>query len=416
MREGSTTSSSPTCKRTARCTSTPSPRVLPFERLVADAGTNNQRMMALAALCGSRTSSPAAGGPLVVASAAAALWKTLGPDVVEGAKHSLRRGDRVQLAELFSRWVAIGYQREEAVEIPGAFSQRGGVVDVFPPSSPLPYRVELWGDEIESIRLFDPASQRSVGTVDKAEVTPARDTLPALCDGDRVSRLVQRMDFTRCTPAVNDRYQDELALLFSGQGVDELPFYNGLLNDSHLVEHLPDRGLIVVDREAEVETEARKLEELSREMRRTRESRGDLPANFPSSQVCWERFHAEVQERRKLLLSPWSGAEGGLGFRAAPSFPARPQRFAEEVGRMLRDGGRVVVVSRYTRRVSELLSDAGLGSGVASSVDSPPPPGSIVVAPGNLREGWRLPLADGGAVLFTDSEIFGVSKETPPQA
>ena len=397
----------------------PEPEVLPFERLIVDAGTNNQRMMALAALCDARSGAPAKGNPLVVASAAAALRKTLCPTTVEDARHALHPGDRVQLAELYSRWVALGYQREEAVEVPGAFSQRGGIVDVFSPSHHLPFRVELWGDEIESIRLFDPASQRSVGVVAQADVSPARDTLPALSDADRLSRLIEGMDFNLCTPTVNDRYQEELALLFSGQDVDELPFYNGLLNDSHLVEHLPNRGLLVMDRDGEAETEMQKLEERVAEMRRVRESRGELPANFPSAQVSWKRFHTDVQERRKLFVKSWSGSEGGLEFRTAPSFHGRPQRFAADVGRMLQDGGRVIVVSRYTRRVSELLSDAGLGSGVASALDSPPPPGSLVVVSGNLREGWRLPLDtsinSGGTVLFTDSEIFGTAKERRPR-
>ena len=393
----------------------PEPEVLPFERLMVDAGTNNQRMMALAALCDARTSTPGKGSPLVVVSAGAALRKTLAPAAVEDTRHALHPGDRVQLGELYSRWVALGYQREEAVEVPGTFSQRGGIVDVFPPSYEMPFRMELWGDEIESIRLFDPSSQRSVGVVEQARVSPARDTLPALSDADRISRLIEGMNFSPCTPAVYDRYQEELAMLLSGQDVDELPFYNGLLNDSHLVEHLPGRGLLVMDREGEVETEVQKLADRVADLRRVRESRGELPANFPSAQVSWTRFHADAQERRRLYIKSWSGSEGGLEFGTAPSFNGRPQRFAADVARMLRDGERVVVVSRYTRRVSELLSDGGLGSGVASALDTAPPPGGLVVVPGNLREGWRMPVGDGGAVLFTDSEIFGAAKERRPR-
>ncbi|MCE2405095.1 MAG: transcription-repair coupling factor [Dehalococcoidia bacterium] len=393
----------------------PEPEVLPFERLMVDAGTNNQRMMALQALCDARTGAPGKDNPLVVASAGAALRKTLSPDAVEDAGHSLRPGDKVQLGELYSRWVALGYLREEAVEVPGTFSQRGGIVDVFPPSNELPFRMELWGDEIESIRLFDPSSQRSVGVVEQARVCPARDTLPALSDADRISRLIQGMNFGLCTPAVYDRYQEELALLLSGQEVDELPFYDGLLNDSHLAEHLPGHGLLVVDREGEVEAEVRKLADRVAELRRVREFRGELPANFPSAQVSWTRFYGDAQERRRLYVKSWSGSEGGLEFRTAPSFNGRPQRFAADVARMLQDGERVVVVSRYTRRVSELLSDGGLGSGVASALDSAPAPGSVVLVPGNLREGWRMPVGDGGAVLFTDSEIFGAAKERRPR-
>ena len=391
------------------------PEVLPFERLVADAATNNQRMMALAALRDARSGDSSKGSPLVVSSTAAALRKTVAPDALLDAHHILRKGDRVQLADLFSRWVALGYQREDGVEVPGTFSLRGGIVDVFPPSSHLPFRMELWGDEVESIRLFDPSSQRSVTVVEEVDVSPARDTLPALSDRERLSDLIDGMNFSMCTPAVYDRFQDELALLFAGQEVDELPFYDGLLNDSCLIDHMPDGALLAVDRESEIETEALKLWDRAEEMKATRESRGELPANFPSAQVDWDRFRSTLEARRRLLVSSWSGTEGGMGFRAAPSYLGRPQRFAAEVGQMLSQGRRVVVVSRYTRRVSELLTDAGLGSGVASRLDSPPPPGSLLVIPGNLREGWSLPLGDGDAVLFTDSEIFGTAKERRPR-
>ena len=85
---------------------------------------------------------------LVVASTAASLRRTLSPKVLQEAWHSVEVGGRVALAELFSRWVALGYQREEAVEVPGSFSHRGGIVDIYPVSSPLPARIELLNDEV----------------------------------------------------------------------------------------------------------------------------------------------------------------------------------------------------------------------------------------------------------------------------
>jgi transcription-repair coupling factor (superfamily II helicase) len=83
----------------------------------------------------------------------------------------LRVGDLVELDELLGWLVAQGYQPAEAVELPGEFSHRGGILDVFSPDREAPYRLEFFGDEVESIRQFAPGTQRSLGNVERAEIT-----------------------------------------------------------------------------------------------------------------------------------------------------------------------------------------------------------------------------------------------------
>ncbi len=419
----------------------PEPEVLPFERLVADAATNNQRMLALATLrLGSAfaLSSPKGQAPsqaqeanldsiketgnlpLVVASASAALRRTIQSDALREAHHTLEVGARVRLAEMFSRWVALGYQREDGVEVPGTFSHRGGIVDIYPPSSALPARIELWGDDIESIRLFDPVSQRSVRNVEKVSVIPAREVLPSLADKDRVSQLIGRMDFSRCTSATRERFEDELAALFSGRDVEELPFYNGLLNHGCLIDYLPEGGLLVLDRDGEIESEALELAARGEELRAAREGRGELPANFPSPQLSWDEFRSAVDRRPRLLVKGWTGGEGGFDFQPAPSYYGRlDEKFTSDVQQMLGEGRRVVVVSRHARRLSEVLDEGGMRTTVLSGLDSMPDSGSLSLLTGSLREGWTLRLRsgqfEGGLTLLTDSELFGTAKEQRPR-
>ena len=396
------------------------PEVLPFERLVADSATNNQRLLVLAALGQDRGVSPREASenghpPLVVASTAASLRRTLSPKVLQEAWHSVEVGGRVALAELFSRWVALGYQREEAVEVPGSFSHRGGIVDIYPVSSPLPARIELLNDEVESIRLFDPISQRSVRMVERVSVIPAKEVIPSLADKERVSRLIERMNFSRCTPTARERFQEELAVLFSGRDSEELSLYNGLLNEGCLIDHLPRNGLLVLDREAEIESEALQLTGRAEELRATREGRGELPANFPSTQLSWSEFRPALEGRPRLVVTGWRGGEGGFGFQPAPSYYGKPQQFAGNVRQVLDGGGTVVVVSRHVRRLSEVLEEAGVGATVLQSLDSSPVPGSLNLLVGTMREGWSLPAEGGGVTLLGDSEIFGASKERRPQ-
>ena len=399
----------------------PEPEVLPFERLVADAATNNQRLLAITALMRVQDGMPAQGlgvdqpstparAPLVVASTSAALRRTLSPEVLGRARHTLKVGERVRLADLFSRWLDLGYQREEGVEVPGTFSQRGGIVDIYPPSYHLPARVEFLGNQVESIRLFDPVSQRSLRMVDRVDVIPAMEVVPSLADEGRVSQLIGRMNFSRCTPASRERFQEELAGIFSGRDVEELSLYNGLLNHACLLDHLPEDGLLVLDREGEIESEALGLADRAEDLRVTREARGELPANFPSPGLSWAEFRSSSERRTRLLLQGWTGGEEGFDFRSAPSYFGRLNQFAGDVVSLLGEGGRVVVVSRHARRVLEVLEEAGVSATLTFDLDTLPPSGSLGLYTGNLREGWSLHVG-GGLTLLADSELFGMRKE-----
>ena len=209
----------------------PEPDVMPFERLVADADANNQRLAALSELHQDIGAIEAC--PIIVASVAALLQKTLHPESFRATRHTLEVGQEIRLGELLMRWVELGYRRESSVEIPGSFSHRGGILDIYSPASPLPARLELWGERIDSIRLFDPASQRSVRRVESVTVIPAKETLPSLADKERVSDLIGALGYDGCAPAVVERFQDELTAIFSGLEVDELPLYKRLSEPLH---------------------------------------------------------------------------------------------------------------------------------------------------------------------------------------
>ena len=392
------------------------PGVLPFERLMADAATNNQRLSVLSALQGT----PATGRlgleqdrqpPLVIASAAAALRKTPTPEVLTGAWHTLRLGSKVRLAELFAKWVSLGYRREDSVEVPGSFSYRGGIVDIFPPSSHLPARLELWGDEVESIRLFDPNSQRSVTNVDEVNVIPARETLPSLADPEQVSHLIAKMDFTNCKPNVKEEMQEELANLFSGREIDDLPIYNGLLNRGCLIDYLPQDGLLVLDQQVVIESEVTELIERADLLKAAREKRGELPTGFPSPQLSWDEFSLAMGPFPRVLLETWGPGEDSIGFQPAPSYFGKANEFAEDALPFIKEGKRIVVVSRNTRRLAELLAEAGVGTTVLTSLDVLPSPGSLVLVSGTLKEGWTLPTEGIDLTLMTDAELFGTAKE-----
>ncbi len=408
----------------------PEPEVLPYERLAVDARTVNQRLVALAALA-----SPGDDGPgdlerlppLVIASVSAALRLTLPPEVIGGADPGVAVAGRIQIGQrirsreqLLAGWVNLGYRHEPVVESPGSFSQRGGIIDVFPPQSEWPYRLELWDDEVETIRAFDPGTQRSFPAAPSGEnpevvtVIPAREQLPDLADRIAVERRIARLDFSRCPALIRERFDAELVELFSCPNIETLSFYNGLLNRASLLDYLPAEGLLVLDRPGQIETEALDLEEKFFRMRGSREERGELPGNFPSPYLTWPELSAQLERRReKVFLESWLGEEADGMFRAAPSYYGQLEQFTDDLRRQLREGQAVVAVSQHARRLAEVLAEAGLGAARSDCLETPPEPGHVYLVSGSLNEGWDL--AKGATrpalSLLTDAELFGAVKE-----
>ena len=418
----------------------PEPEVLPFERLAVDSNTTNQRLAALAALAASANGTC----PLVVTSVGAALLKTLPPttmasqDAILTLPYRVAVGERIGLNQLLTQWVELGYRNEPLVEAPGCFSHRGGIIDVFPPNYLLPFRIELFDDEIDTIRLFDPYSQRSVREIKEALLIPAQEQLPSMSNRGLAEQLIGSMDFTSCNEDAKERLEDEIAHLFTDPNSETLSFYNGLLNGANLLEYLPESGWVILERSSQIASEALELEERFQRMRASREERGDLPKHFPSPYIPWADFSSQLEKQRRLLLQSWVSAEEDRIFEPAVPYYGKLEQLATDAQRYGRDGTAVVAVTQHAARLAEILEEAGAGATVSEGLEDVPQPGRIYLVSGSLREGWTLASAqarpDSGnglpgdkvsssslgeagsnglrsVTLLTDAELFGTVKE-----
>ena len=298
----------------------PESDVLPFERLAVDSRTTDQRLAALSALGNPQDSENPS---LVVASVPAALRCTLSPEIFHPAAAAepgnlhLTVGQRIpRLDQLLSCWVDLGYRHEPLVESPGCFSHRGGIIDVFPPNCDLPARIELWDDEVETIRSFDPYTQRSVDNLGAVSLIPAREQLPHLADQETMDSLIAQMDSANCRLPVRERFKDDLAEIRRDPDMETLHFYNGLLNRSHLLQFLPPVGLLALDRPGQIEAEALDQEEKYLRMKASRKNGASCPATFLRLTSPGKSF-------------PGSSANGRVpGSTCGGGSPATPTRFS----------------------------------------------------------------------------------------
>ncbi|MHB9133863.1 MAG: transcription-repair coupling factor [Armatimonadota bacterium] len=150
----------------------PSLESLLYEETSPDYQLVRERMIVL-----TRLLNPGDAPLVVVATPDAALHRTLPSTVLRDSIRTLCVNNEVPPAELASWLSATGYSREALVEQPGQFSLRGGVLDIFPSTENEPVRLEFFGDEIDSLRMFDPGTQRSCGAVSEVQLYPAREML-----------------------------------------------------------------------------------------------------------------------------------------------------------------------------------------------------------------------------------------------
>ena len=343
---------------------------MPFERLDSDMETVHQRLRVLEGIATEGTKGTDGTGVLVVASVGALMQRTLGRDVADASGHTLRRGEEIELGELLDLWRRLGYRFESAVYAPGVVSQRGGIIDIFPVAAEMPARIELWGNEVDSIREFDPTTQRSGDVMDSVRVTPAHEILPAMTPYGELERLAARVDVGNCTPSVQSRIREELELLMEGQDVEEQGFYAGFFNHGGLADYFTEGAaraggdaLLIAYKPDEIADAAWEIEERGHQLRETKEGRGELPRNFPSSHLSWGEVEAQFERFRQRVdlrvgsevVSPIDGTDTNrmdridrmedgvdvvLPFLAAANYYGNLDRFVEDVWELTEEDNR----------------------------------------------------------------------------
>ncbi len=406
------------------------PDALPFERIPWARETRQARLSALAALV--QFAAGSAGGDvrplIVVASARALMQKTLPPRELRLAMHTLRVGQLINLNDLLTRWLGLGYRSEALVEEVGQFSRRGGIVDIWPPNMIWPVRIELFGDEIDSLRLFDPTTQRTLPEarrVQQVTVGPASEALPKL--GAAARARLEALDLRPLHPPARHEFDQERGQLLAGTGFKGQEWYIPYLysQPASLLDYVGPDGLVLVDDAAELMTLVSELELQAGQTQRDLSTGGELPANPLAPHFTWETLKALLTARRPLVLGH-GDFEGRLApaasplaryFTPGPRFGGQVHQIVAEAQKLQGQGQRVVLVTRQAARLSDLfLEQAGQTVAVEEDLVEVIPPRAVRLVKGVLEEGWvlrGLREGDGRETtlhVLSDAELFGWAK------
>ncbi|PZC48134.1 MAG: transcription-repair coupling factor (superfamily II helicase) [Chloroflexi bacterium] len=392
----------------------PEAEALPYERLVPDDATVHQRLRALDALLQPENWEVA---PIIVASVPAATQMTLEASAFAEASHVLRKGDRVELMDLMRRWETLGYRTERAVEVPGVVSHRGGILDIWPPSEVLPVRMELFGPEIDSVRHFDPGTQRSVDQIEAVRVIPAAEVLPSLTAAASLEKQWAKMDISTCNEATQDRLKEELTRLMAGQSVDELPFYAGFFCTGTLLDYLPSTSVLVIEQPSAVEAAAKEQDARAVNLRASKQDRGELPKGFPSSHITGKVLKADLERQPKALALDFWDAKNTAGDLLSPvtEYYGRMDKFLADLPNLIAGDARLVLASTHAARLSTVLAEAGYQVASQEDLQDTPQVGTVTLVHEALREGFTLTTSSGDIVLLTDVELFGTARRSRPR-
>jgi len=387
----------------------PEPDALPYQRIASDTSTELERVQVLSTLA-NIGGEPDVATPLVIASAPALMQKTtLYSDFISTC-HTIKLGMEVEPFKLLSQWQANGYSLENTVEVPGTISHRGGIIDIFPPTSDLPARLEFFGNTIDSIRLFDPVSQRSLTAVSSIAVGPATELL--FNNQPELEPVVNNIDLSSCASETRQQFKQELAMLLDKQRPSNIQFYAPLFNKDSILNYLPQNSLLILDEPVNIKLAVEDLNGQADELRAEKLRQGELPHNFPKPYFTWKELELRMRDRQSLMFTAWGISDSEqpyqLDFAPAQSHAGQLAGFIKKAKQFLNQKHRLVLVTHQASRLSELLEEEDIIASPLTKIKQIPPPGSLTLLQGSLAEGWVM---NNDTHLYTDAELFGFTKQ-----
>jgi len=383
----------------------PEPNPLFYEKAAWGPRTVRDRIRALAILSElrqpGRGSEPTKPAPeLTLAPTKAIMTRTLSPRRFISQSRWLRKGRSFPFEKLLKILLDTGYSPFSLVTEPGQFGRRGGILDLWPPAETRPIRLEFFGDEIESMREFDPSTQRSLQPLENLRITPAREALP-----------LDYQDAWDALQPPSETFQPRPLLEYF------LPWMNP--SPTGMLAFMPENAIILLDDGFALEQQVSELEEQSIAIRQDLEERGELPRDAPLPYLTWPDIAETLSIRQTIDLGYHSG-ELDPAFNLADHFIPSP-RFGGHLKPLMdflaqrrRLHESVVVVSRQATRLAELSQREDIPRAVIDTIPDELISGDLHFLQGALSEGWTLQTANQSRLhLLSDSEIFGWARPTP---
>lgn len=342
----------------------------------------------------------------------------------------LEYGKKYDIEQLRSKLVKLKYERVDTIEGRGQFSVRGGIIDIFSPSETEPFRIEFFDDEIDSIRLVDLVSQRSIRNLKSARIIPSSDliftkeeikTVISEIDkdyGDRLNKVkaINNKELEKKIKSLYGSYQDKL---LGGLGIENADLLVPFIKDKFqsVLDYYDEDYLIVIDEPQRVFEEVKNLNESFHMKYLELYEKGEIFSNQNTIYLNEHEIREKIDSKKYLIVN---GKENILEtdysismlFKEATSFYGKLEDLSKELNRLKYKGYKVAITlssiescEKLYKLLEEYECYTTLSKHQYVSVES----GQVVITVGDIKKGFEF--YENKIVLITENEVFGTGRK-----
>ncbi|GMQ62413.1 transcription-repair coupling factor [Vallitalea maricola] len=373
------------------------------------------------------------GGYTVILSIEAVMDKLIGKSMFESSIIKSKVGDVWNLTEISEKFMFMGYERVSQVESKGQFAIRGGIIDIFPPTEKNAYRIELWDEEIDSIRSMNIESQRSIDKVDEIEIYPAREVI---VDKEKIAKAIDKIkkdrdQLIKTFEANNkqdevDRIKQSTSILLdkitSQKTFNGIEGYIDYFYDETVsfVDYFPNETLLYIDEPARINEKWESTKKEFNESIINRFEKGYLLKGQTEILRTIDELLFKFEDYTCVLLSTLQQKTDRFNYKFNVNFSVKSINPYHKSMEILEKDLKYWSNNRYrtllltgsktrAERLSYELKERGIDAFYLSKLDAEIPKGKVAVSYGSLHKGFEYPLIK--FVIISETDLVGKSKK-----
>jgi transcription-repair coupling factor (superfamily II helicase) len=369
---------------------------------------------------------------IVVTSIEAVLNKLMNQERFGKYYFTLKTGNLINLEDLIKKLIVMGYERVDMVEGKGQFSVRGGIVDFFPAVSDVPYRVELFDDEIDCIRTFDLKSQRSIENVDNVCLLPAKeiiieeeyreDTISNIEKDLKVVIKKSKKKSESIADRVEEKFNHYIELIRNNQIIENLDLIIPYIPEefTSIISYLKDNSLVIVDEPQRIEESVKGVKNDFANKYTDLFERGEV---LPRQQDLYNIYDEVIEEiSNKVCITttallknnPKYPPKAIINFttKGMQSFHNKIELLIEELKHLKYRGYKTIILSGTEdrgRRLAETLKNRDIECSFIEDINREIKSGQVFILSGTISKGFEYP--EIKFAIISDKEVFGTYKK-----